>query len=147
VREQALGARLAHRQNTMQQPLAPHAQLAPTLQGGGSEANRGSNLALAKSLATGQRDKSLPAARQAGSELGARAGQAVGGVIGSAVPVVGSAVGQFIGKRAGRLAVGRPLLFIALTAFSIFLSVLPYLLIGFFVIYFISVIGIELGLV
>src|SRR3989344_8647227 len=57
---------------------------------------------LAKSLATGQRDRSKSLTDQAIGEAAARSGPVLGGTIGSAIPVVGSTAGAVIGKRIGR---------------------------------------------
>lgn len=104
-RDTPVGSRLGENPNTRQgNPTGgqPRQKGEPG-PAGKSESRQQKALALAKQLATAQRDRNKPLVDQAVGAAGARGGQALGGTIGSAIPGIGTAAGSAIGKRVGRI--------------------------------------------
>lgn len=71
--------------------------------GGGGENAKSGALGLARSLASGKRNKSKSKVKQLTGEAAARGGQMLGGVIGSTLPLAGTTIGAAVGKRIGRV--------------------------------------------
>ena len=80
-------------------------------------------------------------------KAGGAAGSAAGATIGSVVPVVGTAAGKVIGKQVGRFVAKNPRRLIFFTILGIIGSILPYVFIGLFVMFFIAIISSTLGLI
>lgn len=90
-------------------------------------------LALAKSMATGQRDKNKKLHEQALGAAGAQAGKAVGGALGSFVPGVGNTMGALIGQRFGRIAGENPKLVLAAMILAPLVSIVQLLMVLFLI--------------